>query len=445
MIDYVYGLNKSGIAILKLLKKKKKKYQCWDDNKNKRKEVKIILPNSNFLEIKKTDLNMYDNIYVTPGISLFDKKLKHAPVLKLKRDLDLYYKSLKNEKVIAVTGTNGKSTTTKLIGEIIKKKYKNTFIGGNIGEALCNSFIKKTKCLHHVIELSSFQLETIKNFEPNISIILNISKDHLDRYNNFKKYIQAKKNILNSKDNKINIISIDDNFSLKIFNSKKLINKISFSIRNKKADIYYSNGFIFDQYFHELKKIKLDSISSDLTNIYNMQSILVSYITCKFLKIPIKFFKDKVKNFIALPYRSSVILDSNKKLIINNSKATNISSAIASLENKKNIYLILGGIAKEKNFKVFNRFKKEINQIYIYGYSRFLIKKQIKVNKNSKVFKNLEDVIDNLLNDLSLFSHKATILFSPACASFDQFKNFEDRGRFFDKLIQEKVIKNENY
>ena len=91
---------------------------------------------------------MYDNIYVTPGISLFDKKLKHAPVLKLKRDLDLYYRSLKNEKIIAVTGTNGKSTTTKLIGEIIKKKYNNTFIGGNIGEALCNSFTKKAKCLH---------------------------------------------------------------------------------------------------------------------------------------------------------------------------------------------------------------------------------------------------------------------------------------------------------
>ena len=176
-----------------------------------------------------------------------------------------------------------------------------------------------------------------------------------------------------------------------------------------------------------------------------MQSILVSYIVCKYLKIPSNFFNDTVENFKGLPYRSSIVLNYKKKLIINNSKATNISSAISSLENKKNVYLILGGIAKEKNFKIFNQFKKEINQIYIYGKSRFLINKQIKLNKESKVFKDLENVIDTLLNDIITSSRKITILFSPACASFDQFKNFEDRGKFFDKLIKNKIKKNENH
>ena len=358
--------------------------------------------------------------------------------------MDLYYKNLKNEKIIAITGTNGKSTTTKLIGEIIRKKNMNTFVGGNIGEALCNSFIKKTKYSYHVIELSSFQLETIRNFEPNVSILLNLSKDHLDRYKNFNYYIQAKKNILNTKDKKINIISIDDFFSKKIFYNEKVKNKISFSLLNSKADIYYRNGFLFDQYFHKLKKIKLGNISLDLNNTYNMQSILVAYITCKYFKIPIKYFKLSVKNFKGLPYRSSVIFNSKKKLIINNSKATNISSAISSLENKKNVYLILGGKAKEKKFKEFNKFKKEIDQIYIYGSSRLLINRQIKMNKASKIFENLEDLIDMLFYDLSFLNSKTTILFAPACASFDQFNNFEERGKFFNKLIKNKVLKNEN-
>ena len=101
----------------------------------------------------------------------------------------MYYQSLKNEKVVAITGTNGKSTTTKLIGDMLKKKFTNTFVGGNIGDALCNSIVNKSRFSYHVIELSSFQLETIKNFEPKISIILNLSKDHLDRYKNFKDYI----------------------------------------------------------------------------------------------------------------------------------------------------------------------------------------------------------------------------------------------------------------
>ena len=441
MTEYVYGLSKSGLSVIKLLKLQKKTFHCWDDNKRIRDSLKKKFPKLNFTQINNINLKKYNNIYLTPGLSIFDEKVSKVSKSRIKRDLNLYYQNLKNEKVVAITGTNGKSTTTKLIGDIIKRKSKNTFVGGNIGDALCNSILHKSRFLYHVIELSSFQLETIKNFEPKISILLNISKDHLDRYKSFKNYITAKKNIFNTENNKLNLISLDDPYSKKIFNNKTIKNKISFSIKNINADIHYNKGYIVDQYFYKIKKIKLNDVSSDLQNNHNIQNILASYIVCKYLKIPIKFFLEAVKKFKGLPYRSKIIFNSKKKIIINNSKATNISSAISSLENKKNIYLILGGIAKENGFEEFRKFKNSINKIYIFGKSRFLIKRQINLGKICKIYINLQDVINSLLKDLTFSNDKATIIFAPACSSYDQFKNFEKRGEFFNQLILNKMKK----
>ena len=441
MSDYVYGLNKSGLSVIKLLFNQKKIFDCWDDNKKVRYLVNKNIPKLSFKKINQKNINLYNHVYLTPGISLNDKRFKNILNSKIKRDLDLYYENLRNEKIIAITGTNGKSTTTKLIGDILKKKYRRTFVGGNLGEPLCNSIKKNFKYTHHVVELSSFQLETIKKFNPNISVILNLSKDHLDRYKNIKNYISAKKNILNHGCKNINLISIDDVYSNKIFLDKKVKNKISFSTKKLTADIFYKNNCIVDNYFHKNKRIKLLNISLDLKNSYNLQNILAAYVVCKYFKIPIKYFSKSIKDFKGLPYRSLLIYNSKSKLIINNSKATNISSALSTLENKKNIFLILGGIAKEDGFNKFNKFHKHIDQVYIYGKSRFKIKNQINLPKISVIKKNLQEVIHTLWNDISDKDNKVTIIFAPACASFDQFENFEKRGAYFNQLIFNKLKK----
>jgi UDP-N-acetylmuramoylalanine--D-glutamate ligase len=441
MSDYVYGLNKSGLSVIKLLYNQKKIFDCWDDNIKIRHLANKHITKLNLKKINQKNINLYKNIYLTPGISLNDKRFKKISNSKIKRDLDLYYESLRDEKIIAITGTNGKSTTTKLIGDILKKKYRKTFVGGNLGEPLCNSIKKSFKYTHHVVELSSFQLETIKRFNPNISVILNLSKDHLDRYKNIKNYILAKKNILNNGGKNINLISIDDVYSNRIFLDTKINNKISFSTKKITADIFYNKDCIIDNYFHKNKKIKLLNLSLDLIDSYNLQNILASYIVCKYFKIPIKYFNESIKNFKGLPYRSLTIHNSKSKLIINNSKATNISSSLSTLENKKNIYLILGGIAKENGFSKFNKFRNNIDQIYIYGKSRFKIKNQINLSNISIIKKNLQEVINTLWNDLSDKNHKVTIVFAPACTSFDQFENFEKRGAYFNQLILNKLKK----
>ena len=174
-----------------------------------------------FFNIKKDNLNDFKKIFVSPGISLRQKKFKRKNISKkVNRDLNLYISNLTNQKIVAITGTNGKSTTTKLIGDILKKNNIKTFVGGNIGESLCNALLLKKKYKVHVIELSSFQLETVKSLDSRISVITNLSGDHLDRYKGISDYVSQKKNIITK--NGINLLSIDDIYSRKIFNQKKI-------------------------------------------------------------------------------------------------------------------------------------------------------------------------------------------------------------------------------
>tara|TARA_B100001029_G_C15044675_1_gene446213 strand:- start:344 stop:1666 length:1323 start_codon:yes stop_codon:yes gene_type:complete len=436
----VYGLQKSGIAITKLLEKKNIEFKIWDDNKKNIKNLKKILNPKFFLEKNKCNLTNFNKIFVSPGISIRQKKFKiKNKSRKIKRDLNLYMSNLKNQKIIAITGTNGKSTTTKLIGDILKKKKIKTFVGGNIGEPLCNAFLLNNKFHYHVIELSSFQLETVKNIDTKISIITNLSNDHLDRYKNVNDYVNQKKNIITFTGT--NLISIDDNFSKKIYSNNKFINKISFSILDPKADVYMGNNFILDNYFKKNKKIYIKNISKDLEGHFNNQNILIAYICIKLLKISEKYFFEVIEKFIGLPHRSKVIIENKKFKIINNSKSTNLNSCINSITNYDNIYLIIGGIAKEKNFETLLDFKKKIKCIYLYGKSAEFIEKKLKKSINIKKFQDLELVIKQVSKDVKKTKIKPIILFAPACSSYDQYDNFEKRGEHFTKLIQSYLIK----
>ncbi len=430
----VYGLQKSGISLVKLLEKKNLDFKIWDDNDLVRKKLKKVINQNLFIDKKNCKLIDFDKIFVSPGISLRQKKFQFKKkTSKIQRDLNFYISNLEKQNVIAITGTNGKSTTTKLIGDILKKQKISRFVGGNIGDPLCNAFLSQKKYKYHVIELSSFQLETVNNINSKISIITNLSYDHLDRYKDMNDYINQKKNIITK--NGFNLISIDDSFSKKIYEKKNIKNKISFSILNPKADVYMGHSFILDNYFHNNKKIDVKYISRDLSGKFNNQNIVIAYICNKLLKLSENFFFDVIKNFKGLPHRSKIIFENKKLKIINNSKSTNISSTINSIVNYNNIYLILGGIAKEKNFEIILNFKKNINCIYLFGKSSKFIENKLKKNIYVKRFKDLKQLINHVFADIKFNKTQSTILFAPACSSYDQYKNFEERGEEFTKLV----------
>ena len=431
----IYGLQKSGLSIVKFCINNKLKFKIWDDNSIVRNDLKKKYNNDYFFNSNKNNLNDFDKIFVSPGISIRQKKFQKKNIIKkLYRDLNLYKSYIKNQKIIAVTGTNGKSTTTKLIGDILNKNKIKTFVGGNIGDPLCNAFLLRKKTNFHVIELSSFQLETIKSLETKISIITNLSSDHLDRYKDIRDYINQKKNIISK--NGINLFSLDDIYSRKIFNKTKIKNKISFSLFDKTADCYINENYIQDNYFKKSKKLFIKNISKDLEGHFNNQNILIAYMCCKILKLSENNFLEVIKSFKGLPFRSSIIFNSKRLKIVNNSKSTNLNSTINSIKNYNNIYLILGGIAKEKNFEIISKYKKNLNCVYTFGKSGFFIEKKLKKELIVKRSQNLKLVIKKVLKDIKNNTNLSTILFAPACSSYDQYKDFEERGIHFNQLIK---------
>ena len=252
-MHFLYGLGKTGISIAKFLEKNIKEYDCWDDDPKIRRKIKKLLQNPKLVNPLNLKLSKYNKFYISSGISIKKKIFEKIKKDKLSRDLNLYWQNITFQKVIAITGTNGNSTTTKLIGEMFKKNNISTFVGGNLGIPLMDSFLTKSKYSHHIVELSSFQLELINNFNPKISVLLNLSEDHLDRYKNFNEYILQKKKIFSTKDFGYNIISLDDKNSTKLFNNKKIINKISFSISNLNANVFFKNEYIVDNFFIKIK------------------------------------------------------------------------------------------------------------------------------------------------------------------------------------------------
>ena len=441
-MKYIYGLNKSGLSIIDYFTSIEEPFIAWDDDEKKRKSISLIYKKIIFKRPKDLNFSKIQEAYITPGIDLNHNNLTelHNHKVDLYRDLELYSKVITNQKIIAITGTNGKSTTTKLISDLIQLSKKNCFMGGNIGKPLIDFKNQQNNSNYHVIELSSFQLESAPSFHSYISILLNISEDHLDRYKTIDLYAKEKKKILNNNKAAYNIISIDDSACKEIFNSLENLNNIPFSILKPiKKGVYFFNNKIYDNFFFDNKIILVNKISDSLFGKFNLQNILVTYIISQILKLDTKIFLSLIGNFVGLPHRLEKIIENNKLLVINNSKATNLDSTLKSISNYSNIYLIIGGRAKENNFTSLANYNKNISKCYIIGESSNFIYEQINSSIDSKISLNLNNAIKEIFLELRSTKIKSTILFSPGCSSFDQFKNFEDRGNKFREIVKNEM------
>ena len=409
----VYGLGSSGQSTVKYLKNKNFNYRVWDDNtilRNKFKNKKVL----NLLK----SLKNVDFIVLSPGISLKKTKYKNY-LLKYKKkiitDIDLLYLINKKFRSIVVTGSNGKSTTCKIITHLLKKNKYNVELGGNIGTPVLNLKIKKNTFL--VIEASSFQLSHSKFIQPDFSILLNITKDHLDWHGSMQEYIESK---------------------LKIFN---LQSKKDFALINKK----FKKNFKDKKYLSKLIPLKLKSYkrvqaqigNKYLKSIINEENMNFVYTLSKLLKISDKSFVSSMNTFVGLPHRYEIFLKRKNITFINDSKATSFEACKFALASDKNIYWILGGLPKYKDKINLKYLKKNIIKSYIIGKNINHFKKQLKNNVDFFTTKDLKNSILTILKDIRISKKRNHIvLLSPGAASFDQFKNFETRGNEFKKLCK---------
>ncbi|MDC0955893.1 UDP-N-acetylmuramoyl-L-alanine--D-glutamate ligase [Candidatus Pelagibacter sp.] len=413
----IYGLGKSGISTYKFLKKRADVY-IFDDNQKT--NLKIITIN----QVIKTK---FDIIIISPGINISNCKLSkflNKNLDKIYTDLDVFYSFYKNTS-IAITGTNGKSTTAKILFDILIDQKKDVRLIGNIGNPALSEK-KISKKTFFVIEVSSYQLEYSKIFSAKYAVILNISTDHIERHKNLTNYVNAKFKLLDSQNNK--------SFAF-VKKNDQLINK---KIRKNK----------FKPKIYKVDTLKMNKLSNQLNNKYfisdgnkeNLSFIIKIASNLKLNKT--KLFKT-LNNFKGLKYRQQIIFDNKNLTIINDSKSTSFASSESILKNFNDIYWILGGIPKKGDKFKLSKKKCRNFKVFIFGnyHKQFdrILKNKIKIKK----LKNLKETLKKIFFEIKKQKiKKNTIFFSPAGASFDSFKNFEDRGKYFNQLIKKFVNAN---
>ncbi len=412
----IYGFGKSGIACFNFLKKNNI-CTIFDDN-NKNIPVKF---KKKLINIHKLLSVNFDFIVLSPGIDIKKCKISHylrRNISKIVTELDIFAISYPNINKITITGTNGKSTTSKLLYEVLKNSKKDVRLTGNIGYPILMEKKIKNNTIF-VIEASSYQLDYSKYYRSKYSIILNLNPDHLERHGSFKNYAKAKFKIVKSQSNKdFTFIEKENNFLnelVRINQIKSKIIKIDY-LKNKK-------------YFKKIDNIYFNN-SSNKKNLSFVISI------AKVLKLNLKTVIDTANKFKGLDYRQQIIYRSKKLLIINDSKSTSFSSTVPLLESYKNIYWILGGLAKKGDKLILK--KKYIPNVraYIYGKDKNFFSHSLPNQIFYKSSSTLKMIMKNLINNIKNDKSKKVILFSPCAASFDQFKNFEERGKFFNNIIR---------
>jgi len=407
----IYGLGKSGLSVFKFLKK---------NNKISTHDDKIKIDN------KKIIKNKFDYIIISPGIDInkcnLSKFLKNNTE-KIYTDLDIFYNHYKQNNKITITGTNGKSTTAKILYEALKDQKVDVRLVGNIGNPVLLEK-KITNKTVFVIEASSYQLEYSKLFKSNISLILNISPDHLERHKTINKYVSAKFKLVKNQSKKDFAILNTKNFYIKReLESKNFLPKI-IKIEEDIDDIF-------------LKKINNHYFNTD-GNKENLKFILE---VAKILKLKKNSLIKTLKKFKGLKYRQEKIFQSKQLTIINDSKATTFSSSVSLLKSLTNVYWIVGGQAKKGDKLLLSKKNCKNIKAYVFGQNKNFFTNKLKKLMKYEYFLDLKSLVKKLSIEIKVnknTTHK-TILFSPSAASFDNFKNFEKRGEYFNQLVKKYI------
>jgi len=406
---------------------------------------------------RQKDFDENDIIVVNPAIPTTNTKLKVTQYLNkakkqkkiIENEISLFFRFCRNP-IIGITGTRGKTTTTNWIGHLLKVKYPQTFIGGNIPDSPVLSFLDKiSKNSPVVLELSCFQLELLKNQAPHLAIITNLYQDHLNRYQTMKRYAQVKANIFLHQKPDDYLILNDDNSWTKYFLSLKPVSQVYFTSQKKlpkKLNGIFQAGF--KVYFQENGKkfFIFDATSFVKTwGKHNLENLLRAILAAELLGLNVKQIKKQIVTLPQVKMRQEIVFQNNQLTIINDSAGTSPEAAVVALnrwDHNKNFILITGGTDKNLDFKLLaKKIKEKLPPGHLICLNGSATKRLIEeleklhYSKICNVFDNLGECLTYGLF-LAKNKEKAIIAFSPAAASFEKFKNEFDRGEKFNKIVK---------
>ncbi|NOX97795.1 MAG: UDP-N-acetylmuramoyl-L-alanine--D-glutamate ligase [Nitrospirae bacterium] len=440
----VVGLGKSGLAAAQLLIDRGAEVTVTDKfsgeaigkraGKLKERGIKIEVGQHGQEAIEGADL-----IVVSPGVppdslSFTIAREKGIPLIG-ELELGCYWCEA---PIIAITGTNGKSTTVTLIGEMLRAGGRRVNVAGNIGNPFCGEVGKLSKDVLAVVEVSSFQLETIKDFKPFIAVILNVSADHLDRYDNsFSRYLKVKQRLLSNQGTKdFAVLNADDDNLCKDDSSHSKAEAETFFFSRKRQlrkGVFVEEGKII---FREGGKSQVILACDELgiKGTHNLENALAATAVALICKVDPRIIAQVLTQFSGLPHRSEFVDEIGGVKFINDSKGTNVGAVVRCLEGLKGqIILIAGGRDKGGDYSILRELVEEkVKALILLGEVKDKIKKALAGTTSIKEVDSMEDAVRV---SYSLAVKGETVLLSPACSSFDMFKDFEERGRVFKEAV----------
>jgi len=415
------GLSRTGLSAARFLSRPPCQMYIWDDHKKAHDLPQDL--QSFFKNYTQWPWENLDFLVLSPGIP-FTHPEPHKIVayardrsVKIISDLDLLAWAYPQAKFIGITGTNGKTTTTQLTYEVLRAAGHNVYCAGNIGIPAMSFNVDTQTPPTFVLELSSYQLDLIQDLKLDYAILLNIQPDHLTRHGSFDGYINVKKKILSQlKPSGRAFVSLDSEASSQIYQESKSPYVESFS--GSGAHAQFPQGVF-------------------LSGVQNLENVAGVHALTHAIGVPQKSFLQTYSLFKGLPHRQETIGVYKHITFINDSKATNKDATGKALGNYHNIYWLVGGKTKDGDVKALTHFQDRVKKVYIFGADRDPLYHQLKGTYPCIVQENLKDIMAILKKDVLQDAAKATVLLSPACESFDQYQNFEDRGDMFKKHIQE--------
>lgn len=444
----VIGAARSGVAAAKLLLKKGLDVLLSDSNSKEKINpffIKEILDSKIKAEFGMHSEDVYkcDLMVVSPGVPQNSNVIQTALEKKIEviSEIELGSWFCKG-KIVSITGTNGKTTTTTLIGEICKDAGLKTYICGNIGTAFCDVVEYVTQEAVAVIETSSFQLDNIKYFKPMIALLLNITPDHLDRYNHsYEDYINSKHKVYENQAATDHLVyNFDDKVIKNSLKHNRKSKSSAFSLsRDVKKELesgaYLDNYNLIYFYYHGEESI-IDTQKLIIKGQHNVYNSMASVISAKILGIEKSVIQKTLENFKGVEHRLEFVREINGIKFYNDSKATNVNSVWYALQGfNEPIVLILGGRDKGNDYsEIENEVKKYVKYIIAIGESK------------QKVFDFFNGIVPaEMADDMEDAVYKAAgearkneiVLLSPACASFDMFENYEHRGKEFKRIVNQ--------
>lgn len=435
----VVGLGKSGISALGFFTRKSAVISAFDKGMKRDEELERHFPNVTFhFESNPTGEEEADLVLVSPGIPLdleFVRRFLERGI-EVTGDIETAYQNARSQ-FIAITGTNGKTTSTTLTGEIYRDFFEKVYVVGNIGNPILDEVLYFDENTYVIAELSSFQLESIRTYRPHIAAILNITEDHLNRHKTMENYIAAKFRIFENQQEEDYLVLNYDDEVLRDFHAELKSERVYFSRKEKLyKGVFVSDNDIVSTIGGEPEHImKVSEIG--LPGAHNLENVLACISIALLSGIDKDSIRKTVMSFRGVEHRLEYVCEKNGVRYVNDSKATNPDSAIKALEAISSpIVLIAGGADKKSDFTSFIRaFDGKVKKMILLGETKFLMEKQ------AKRFGFFEtQTVNNMKEAVEVAFHTAdsgdTVLLSPACASLDMYPNYEVRGKDFKNHVK---------